>query len=300
MKEFPLPLLAGEVNSILSKTKRQLRVPIDPQPNHPISEKDIPFQVGDHIWIQENWAAHWSYNDTDADAFNNQKDVENNYWYQADGVSNKGSQGCPASLRGTWRLADTMPKSVSRLHLTIENVWVEQIKDISEDHATAMGFIPEFFKNTEQKEYQREITAKDAFLEDWAQFRGSTDLWTYAIEFSLDTDKSSLHPSYLNDQETLHYQVKCAIKDTQSQHTENLSYTTENKSLSCALEHVLVEEFKADFNDLSADFNQLGEFFKLLDIESIRYIQEYNYIELSFEVRAQHKKVEIEVRLLSD
>ncbi|GAB3042244.1 hypothetical protein GCM10027155_03410 [Acinetobacter apis] len=302
MNEFSIPLLAGEVNSILRKTKQQLRVPIEPQPQagQTPSEQDIPFKVGDRIWIQENWAAHWSYNDVESEACKSETAEDDNYWYQADGVSNKGSQGCPASLRGTWRLADTMPKFVSRLHLTIEKVWIEQIQDISEDNAKAMGFVPEFFKNIEQIDLSREITAKDAFLEDWAQFRGATDLWTYAIEFSIDTDKSALHPSYLNDRESLHYQVKCAVKDTQTQHTEHFEYTTENKSLSCALEHVLVEEFKADFNALSADFNHIGEFFKLLDIESIRYIQEHNHIELSFEVRAQHKRVEIEVTLLSN
>lgn len=194
-----------------------------------------------------------------------------------------------------------MPQFVSRLHLIVEKVWIEQIKDISEDSARAMGFIPEFFKNVKEQELGEDYqaTAKDAFLEDWEQFRGELDLWTYAIEFSLDADKSTLHPAFLNDRETLSYKVDCSIKDTQTEDLKELSYTTEDKSLVCALEHVLVEEFKNDFKDLSHDFNNLGEFFKIIDIESIRYIQELNHIDLDFEVRAKNKRVSIKVELLS-
>lgn len=303
MQAFSIPLMAGEVNAILRKEKQQLRVPVQPQPNNSEDAKklNIPFQVGDQIWIQENWAAHWSYNDASPEECQSPNTDDDNYWYQADGIGSKGSKGSPSSLRGTWRLAETMPQFVSRLHLIVEKVWIEQIKDISEDSARAMGFIPEFFKNVKEQELGEDYqaTAKDAFLEDWEQFRGELDLWTYAIEFSLDTNKSTLHPAFLNDRETLSYKVDCSIKDTQTEDLKELSYTTEDKSLVCALEHVLVEEFKNDFKDLSHDFNNLGEFFKIIDIESIRYIQELNHIDLDFEVRAKNKRVSIKVELLS-
>ncbi|MCF9034167.1 hypothetical protein [Acinetobacter nectaris] len=303
MSEFSIPLMAGEVNAILRKEKQQLRVPIQPQPQNSeeAAKLSIPFQIGDQIWIQENWAAHWSYNDASAEECKSPNVDDDNYWYQADDVGSKGSKGSPASLRGTWRLAETMPKFVSRLHLKVEKVWIEQIKDISEESAKAMGFLPEFFKNVKEQELSEdyEATAKDAFLEDWEQFRGALDLWTYAVEFSLDTDQSMLHPAFLNDRETLTYKVDCLITDTKSEEVKELNYTTEDKSLVCALEHVLVEEFKNDFKDLNYDFNHLGEFFKIIDIESMRYVQELNHIDLNFEVRAKNKRVEIKVELLS-
>lgn len=81
---------------------------------------------GNLLYGQEEWAAHWIYNDRLAEEARSTLPGDNR-WYQADGDDAPGSCGCPAKgRRGVWRPAETMPEWASRVRLVNRGVRVER------------------------------------------------------------------------------------------------------------------------------------------------------------------------------
>lgn len=84
---------------------------------------------GDLLWVAEEWAAHWMYNDVGGSDCRSGHDGDN-YWYRADGDDSTGSCGLKASgYRGTWRAADTMPQWASRATVRLTAVRAERTGD---------------------------------------------------------------------------------------------------------------------------------------------------------------------------
>ncbi len=86
----------------------------------------IPYQPGDILWVRETWAR-----------LNGDYRPDNNgkiYIYKADHVT--GNDG-PDLIR--WRPSIHMPREAARLFLTVKDVRVERLQDISEDDARAEG-----------------------------------------------------------------------------------------------------------------------------------------------------------------
>lgn len=81
-----------------------------------ITRQEVPFAVGQRLWVREAWAKHASGTD-----------------YAADLADASRAQA------GPWKSGRFMPRAQSRLTLTVTNVRVERLQDISEDDARAEG-----------------------------------------------------------------------------------------------------------------------------------------------------------------
>lgn len=87
---------------------------------------ETPWQPGDRLWIRETWTATgtgvWTIADARARIATDQRIV-----YRADGGD------------GPWWSSLFLPREFSRLTLTVTDVLVQQLQDISEDDAQAEG-----------------------------------------------------------------------------------------------------------------------------------------------------------------
>lgn len=90
-----------------------------------------PFEVGDRLWVKETWRTHRSWDD--------HKPVDiipaSRIWYEADDRDN-------CDQHGKVRVSIHMPRWASRLTLTVTDVRVERLQDISEADAIAEGCTP--------------------------------------------------------------------------------------------------------------------------------------------------------------
>lgn len=94
----------------------------------------IPTLVGDRLWVREAWRSHAQYDDLAPSQMSGDEPVR----YGADG--NQQTWGYPAiSKIGRYRPSMLMPRWASRLTLTVTDVRVQRLKEISEDDARAEG-----------------------------------------------------------------------------------------------------------------------------------------------------------------
>lgn len=153
MADRPILFSAPMVRALLAGTKTQTRRPLYtarkikpdgtlpksryypdyPAPNGGLAQiytlsgaSDIA--VGDRLWVKETWRTHRSW-----DTY---KPVDvipcSRIWYEADGRDN-------CDQHGKTRVSIFMPRWASRLTLTVTDVRVERLQDISEADAIAEG-----------------------------------------------------------------------------------------------------------------------------------------------------------------
>lgn len=146
MSDRPILFSAPMVRALLAGTKTQTRRVIEPVTG-PIQEGDIivswpadapvrkgltfrpRFAVGDRLWVKETWRTHRSWDD------HKPSDVpRSRLWYEAD------RDNC--DQHGKARPSIFMPRWASRLTLTVTDVRVERLQDISEADAIAEGIEP--------------------------------------------------------------------------------------------------------------------------------------------------------------
>lgn len=171
MSDRPILFSASMVRALLAGTKTQTRRVIKPRGENSLfapgmwadsyvldpgnaewRSREIPFAVGDRLWVREEY-------------------YQTGHWWQKPGALTKGGkpkwQFVPAShhirfdpqmsfltarprvedgeedglarIRWYKRLGRFMPRRYSRLTLTVTDVRVERLQDISEEHAIAEG-----------------------------------------------------------------------------------------------------------------------------------------------------------------
>lgn len=91
--------------------------------------KVLPFQIGDRLWVRETWTAQMTHGWTIADARSGM--CEQKIIYRADKHE---------SIDGWWSSIH-MPREFSRITLTVTDVRVQRLQDISWDDAVAEGLI---------------------------------------------------------------------------------------------------------------------------------------------------------------
>ena len=101
-----------------------------------------PFKVGDRLWVREAWSGEhffskWPPSTRYTNQLNGYINDENNIWYWADGNPEWGDWERP-------RPSIHMPKRYSRMTLTVTDVRVQRLQDISEADAIAEGCRPFF------------------------------------------------------------------------------------------------------------------------------------------------------------
>ena len=136
--------------------------------------------VGDRLWVREAWRTHKSW---DADP---PRDVipAARVWYEADGRDN-----CDA--HGRLRPARFMPRWASRLTLTVTDVRVQRVQEISEADAEAEGVFRHVAEHSLDKVFRgdRGPTAIRYFRELWDSLNAArghgwdANPWVAAISF---------------------------------------------------------------------------------------------------------------------
>ena len=145
MSDRPILFSAPMVRALLAGTKTQTRRVIEPVTGQ-IQEGDIivswpadapvrkgltfrpRFAVGDRLWVKETWRTHRSWDD------HKPSDVIpcSRIWYEAEDRDN-------CDQHGRARVSIHMPRWASRLTLTVTDVRVERLQDISEADCLAEG-----------------------------------------------------------------------------------------------------------------------------------------------------------------
>lgn len=95
--------------------------------DHRHDDLPLPYAPGDRLWVRETWTAQMTGGWTIADA--RRQMFDNKILYRANGND---------SIDGWWA-ATQMPREFSRLTLTVTDVRVQRLQDISEADAIAEG-----------------------------------------------------------------------------------------------------------------------------------------------------------------
>lgn len=115
----------------------------------------LPWAVGDRLWVRETWACHWATDDQAPAA------IDPKAWsarYLADGfirpAFSDGSEALADQFRKT-RVSIHMPRWASRVTLTVTDVRVQRLQEISEEDAQAEGVEREIFPPAWPTMYER-------------------------------------------------------------------------------------------------------------------------------------------------
>lgn len=145
MSDKPMIFSAPMIRALLAGTKTQTRRVLKPQPRGDVIQYSwtaedgayfmdqdwkasrLRIWAGDRLWVRETWARNW----------NQLSDIsmDRSFVYRASGDK-------PAMDNGSelpWRSTIRMPRALSRLTLTVTDVRVQRLQDISEADAIAEG-----------------------------------------------------------------------------------------------------------------------------------------------------------------
>lgn len=143
-----------------------------------VLRRKMPCVAGDRLWVREKWAAH------DAITIKRKTLGEMHYW--ADYPS-------PLEGDGRWRPSIHMPRWASRLTLTVTDLRVERLQDISEHDAVAEGLTlvtaPNGHITYQVPELLLGQTASRAYRLLWETLHGpdawEANPWVCAISFTV-------------------------------------------------------------------------------------------------------------------
>lgn len=99
--------------------------------------KRLPYQSGDRLWVREAWRTADAYDDLPPRDLSGESTV----WYESDGKIQAWGW-TETGQSGRYRHARFMPRWASRLTLTVTDVRVQRLQDISEGDAIAEGIEP--------------------------------------------------------------------------------------------------------------------------------------------------------------
>lgn len=172
MKERPILFSGPMVRAILDGRKTQTRRPVKPQlfvatPSMFDFSKCPLGQPGERLWVRETWMM--------GTMLGMHKGQERPIAiYRADG-----------EIKMSWRPSIHMPRWASRITLEITRVWVERVRDITEEDAMKEGCIRELKPDGSVGWGAGLVEAKDAFRDTWQSIYGTWDdnPWVWAVEF---------------------------------------------------------------------------------------------------------------------
>lgn len=183
----PLILDVFDVRALLAGLKTQHRLLVDPRPRQimykgePTGDWQWPYpgssttsrvschatgpegwipehspfgQVGDRLWIREQWCPlhpdHWESHDHPRDWLHGKYGVprRNGAANRADCGDDSDAERCRHELGYRWRSAASMPRWASRLTLEVTDVRLERMRNISETDARAQGMRPTDLQRT--------------------------------------------------------------------------------------------------------------------------------------------------------
>lgn len=159
-----------------------------------------PYEVGDVLWVKENWAAGEFFDDRPPRLVWEVKGRRYlsppPVWYRADGDCSWPDELAMKRLpevvsnRGKWRSSMFMCKWMARLFLDVEKVWAERVQDITHQGAVAEGF-PEDVPIELLNDYGTGSATKDLFAQKWDEInkkRGASwerNPWVRVVRFQV-------------------------------------------------------------------------------------------------------------------
>lgn len=201
--------------ALLEGKKTQTRRVLKPQPWNPERERDPDFDgwqthhafqhkcrqgivtsahgIGTKLWVRERWSGTYAYSNTTprlredfiCDGFPH---LRGEIWYWADGSPEYGDWERP-------RVSIHMPRWASRLTLTVTDVRVQRLQDISETDAIAEGIEsldgsgPNRFSIPINEGWMNAPTAKECFQFLWDYINGpgawDSNPWVTAYSFDV-------------------------------------------------------------------------------------------------------------------
>lgn len=219
MADRPILFSAPMVRALLDGRKTQTRRVLKPQPDwlpevrstrngngpffwpvgalgqqcgRPVLAKEARYAVGDRLWVRETWCEGFDY-DEDDKPLNCDSGPRIFYaasecprWYDTDADEWRDSP--------KWRPSIFMRRAASRLTLTVTDVRVERLQDISEEDAIAEGI--EHVTTTNSGHFYRNFQNPDCPLMAYGAYRSLWDSingdgaweanpWVTAISFSI-------------------------------------------------------------------------------------------------------------------
>ncbi len=150
MADLPIPFSAPMVRALLDGRKTQTRRVLKPQPDARATfqglERDgkalftigciygkrrLPYAPGDRLYVREAWRCEARYDDLAP------RDIPSSapIYYAADPDPRDSEPGCA----GRYRHARFMPRWASRLTLTVTDVRVQRLADLTDEDAIAEG-----------------------------------------------------------------------------------------------------------------------------------------------------------------
>jgi hypothetical protein len=204
MKERPVLFIGEMVRAILDGRKTQTRRVIKPQPNDWVSFADGLLQAknpygdpGDRLWVRETWQtvprravskeecwwvppSYWPGTDSiKLDPRNTTRAIV----YRADGEF---------PIPGGWRPSIFMPRWASRINLTIKDVRVERVQDITQSDAKAEGINPVLYDTYGDSNDEEYIREPGGFMWLWDSINAKRGYgwdknpWVRVIEFEVE------------------------------------------------------------------------------------------------------------------
>lgn len=206
MSDRPIIFSGPMVRALLEGRKTQTRRVIDPQPVHDAAfvamsndgrwiAKDslgygylvnVPHAIGDRLWVKEAWFSTPAYNDLSPSQMSGDEPIK----YQADGTEQV--WGLPhLFIPGRYRPSIHMPRWASRITLTVTDVRVQRLQDISEADAVAEGINGHGGRFTGYgKAADQWMGPIDSFASLWISLHGTASWdanpWVVALTFTVD------------------------------------------------------------------------------------------------------------------
>lgn len=205
MTDQPIIFTAAHVLAAESGGKNQHRVVIDPQPDAGNAYRGqllnanealfgstdlirhcqrikLPAKVGDRLWVQENWCLCGQMNDVPLANMSKFEPVG----YLADG--NIRQYGAAMLTRGKDRIASDMPRWASRMTLTVTEVRVQRLHDVTLGEICAEIGVESIYH------FKPVMAGLDAFSDHWKSIHGP-DAWDknpYVAALTFDVHKCNI------------------------------------------------------------------------------------------------------------
>ena len=203
MADKPIPFFAPMVRALLDGRKTQTRRVLKPQPTADTVSLEadgkwwvehegadlryplpLPYAVGDRLWVREAWRVEAAFDDRSPNQLPIGEIVA--HQYEADGK--RMFWRYDHLPIGRYRHARFMPRWASRLTLTVTDVRVQRVQDISEAEAEAEGVTPHEKPN--ERRWEHYVPHGVAFTALWNSIHGpdawARNDWVAAYTFTVE------------------------------------------------------------------------------------------------------------------
>ena len=197
---FSGPMVQALLAGRKSQTRRVLTHACDDAPAYvafgqvtALDENDTPYRwprtaaVGDRLYVRENWSGKYYWHETpprdrQSGCWGGEIHIKEDVWYWADGSPEYGDWEKP-------RPSIHMPRWASRLTLTVTDVRVQRLQDISEADAVAEGCDAVLALTIKRPNGAHPGNPRECYCDLWNSLHGhgawDANPWVVAVTFTV-------------------------------------------------------------------------------------------------------------------